>query len=338
MARERDLGSDGMADDFYSVLGVPKNADADAIKKAYRKLARDLHPDKNPGNKDAEARFKTVNRAYETLHDQKRRTLYDEFGEEALREGFDAEKARAYRSWQNQPGGGRGGGQRTVNLEDLFGGGFSGGGGGFEGGELGDLFGRGGRRRGPVKGHDLEQEITVDFETAVRGTTLQLRSADSQEVVTVRVPPGADEGSRVRIAGQGGRSANGGPNGDLLLVIHVKAHALFKREGDDLHLDVPIRVSEALRGTKVKVPTFEGPVSVKVPPGTQSGTVLRVRGKGVSRKGRPQGDLYIRFMIHVPQPRNDQEAALLERISNELAPLEDETLRNALDIDLSHGA
>ncbi|MBX3215984.1 MAG: J domain-containing protein [Labilithrix sp.] len=324
-----------MADDFYSVLGVPKNAEADAIKKAYRKLARDLHPDKNPGNKDAETRFKAVNRAYETLHDPKKRALYDEFGEEALREGFDADKARTYRQWQSQGGngfrGGSGGGfpgARAVNLEDLFGGAYSQGG----DADFGDLFGR--RRRGPMKGADLEQEITVDFDTAVRGTTLQLRRPDAQEAVTVRIPPGADEGSRVRIPGQGGQSPNGGPSGDLVLVIHVRPHPLFKREGDDLHLEVPIRVSEAIRGTKVKVPTFEGPISVKVPPSTQSGTVLRVRGKGVSRKGRPQGDLYIRFMVHVPQPNNDRDAADLGRVVDELARFEDPNLRRHLDVDL----
>jgi curved DNA-binding protein len=324
-----------MSDDFYAVLGVPKNAEPDAIKKAYRKLARDLHPDRNPGNKEAETRFKAVNRAYETLHDPKKRALYDEFGEEALREGFDPAKARAYRSWQSQggvPSGGGFGGARQVNLEDLFGGAYAQG--GFDTADLGDLFGRA-RRRGPTKGHDLEQEITVDFETAVRGTTIQLRNPDSHETVTVRIPPGAEEGSRVRIAAQGAQSPNGGPTGDLVLVIHVRPHPVFKREGDDLHLEVPIRVTEAVKGTKVKVPTFDGPISVKVPPGTQSGTVLRVRGKGVSRKGRPQGDLYIRFMVHVPVARNDREAAEINRVVDELGRFEDPSLRRQLDVDLS---
>lgn len=312
-----------MAEDFYSVLGVSKGSDADAIKKAYRKLARDLHPDKNPGNKEAESRFKAVNRAYETLQDPRKRALYDEFGEDALREGFDPDRARAYRSWG---GGGGGGGNGypgsvgQVNLEDLFGGGGFGGG----GADFGDLFGRGSRRRGPVKGQDLEQEITVDFETAVRGTTLQLRSQNG-ETVQVRVPPGADEGSRVRIPGQGGLSPNGGPRGDLVLLIHVRPHALFKREGEDLTIEVPILVSEAVKGAKVKVPTFEGPVSVKVPPGTQSGTTLRVRGKGVARKGKTPGDLYVRFMIHVP---TDARAAA---VVDELAKYEDASIRSALD-------
>lgn len=321
-----------MAEDFYAVLGVPKNAEADAIKKAYRKLARDLHPDKNPGNKAAETRFKAVNRAYETLHDPKKRVLYDEFGEEALREGFDAEKARAYRAWQSQGGNGfRGGGVPgggRVSLEDLFGGAVQGGG-GFEGVDLGDLFGRA-RRRGPMKGRDLEQEITVELETAVRGTTLELRRPDSSETVTVRIPPGAGEGSRVRIPGQGGPSPNGGPSGDLVLVIHVRPHALFKREGDDLHVEIPINVSEAVKGAKVRVPTFEGPVSVKVPSGTQSGTMLRVRGKGVARKGRPKGDLYVRFMVHVPQPRNQAEPELT-RLVDELSKFEDPNIRQQIE-------
>jgi curved DNA-binding protein len=169
----------------------------------------------------------------------------------------------------------------------------------------------------------------------VRGTTLELRRPDSRDTVSVRVPPGADEGSRVRIAGQGGVSPNAGPNGDLVLVVHVKPHRIFKREGDDLHLDVPINVSEAVNGTKVKVPTFEGPVAVKVPPGTQSGTVLRVRGKGIARKGRPQGDLYVKFMVRIPSSHNDREAADLGRLVEQLVPFEDPNVRSELDIDLS---
>jgi curved DNA-binding protein len=318
-----------MAEDFYSVLGVTKTADAGAIKKAYKKLARDLHPDKNPGNKQAESRFKAVNRAYEALGDEKKRKLYDEFGEDALREGFDAEKARAYRSWQGQAGGngfgGFGGGARHVNLEDLFGGG-GGGAGGFSGDPFGDLFGRAARRRGPMRGQDYEQELTVDFVSAVRGTTLRLRSEAKNEV-TVRIPPGASEGSRVRIAGQGGPSPNGGPSGDLILVIHVEPHPFFTREGDDLTLDVPITVSEAIKGAKVRVPTFDGPVVVKVPPGTSSGTKLRVRGKGVARKAKEPGDLYVRLMIHVP---NAGASDALERIADEISKYETDDLRAKL--------
>jgi len=327
-----------MAEDFYSVLGVPKDADPDAIKSAYRKLARDLHPDKNPGNKEKEARFKSVNQAYETLHDPGKKKLYDEFGAEALREGFDAEKARAYKQWQSRAGNGGGfrgygGSGGAVNLEDLFSGAVPG---GSASGDdpFADLFGRASRRRGPIRGRDYEQELTVDFVSAVKGTSLQIRNPSSPEPVTVRIPPGAAEGSRVRIKGQGAASPNGGPNGDLILVIHVEPHPLFERDGDDLILDVPIKVSEAIKGGKVKVPTFDGDVTLKVPPGTQSGAKLRVKGKGVARKGRDPGDLYVRMMIHLGTPAAAAAAATpeLTKIADALESLETEDVRANLRI------
>lgn len=337
MGPASDLGSVAdMAEDFYAVLGVPKTADADAIKKAYRKLARDLHPDKNPGKPQAEARFKSVNRAYEVLGDEKKRKLYDEFGEDALREGFDAEKARAYKSWQARAGNGGGfrggyGAGGAVNLEDLFSGAVPGGnvGGAAGFGDFADLFGRAqGRRRGPMKGQDWEQELTIDFASAVRGTTIQMRRPDAAEPITVRIPAGASEGSRVRIAGQGGASPNGGPSGDLILVLHVEDHPLFERDGDDLEIEVPITVSEAIKGAKVKVPTFDGPVQLKVPPGTSSGTKLRVRGKGVAKKGKEPGDLYVRLMIQVPK----SESPELQRLADEIAKLETEDVRAKLGV------
>ena len=325
-----------MAEDFYAVLGVPKSADADTIKKTYRKLARDLHPDKNPGNKAKETRFKKVNQAYEVLGNEGKRKLYDEFGEDALREGFDAEKARAYKQWQERAGNGGGfrgrSGGGAVNLEDLFSGAVPGGNAG-DGDPFADLFGRASRARGaprgPQKGRDYEQELTVDFDSAVKGTSLQLKNPSSPEPITVRIPPGASEGSRVRIPGQGGASPNGGPSGDLILIIHVRPHPLFTREGDDLTLEVPIKVSEAIKGAKVKVPTFDGDVVVKVPAGTSSGTKLRLRGKGVARKGRPPGDLYVRFMIHVPK----DVAPELITIADEIEKLEkEEDVRATLKI------
>ena len=209
---------DWIEKDFYRELGVASGATGEEIKKAYRKLARDLHPDKNAGNKAMETRFKEVNRAYEVVGDEAKRKLYDEFGEEALRDGFDADKARAYKQWQSRAGTGGGGGFRggfpggAVNLEDLFSGAVPGGSAGEAGDPFGDLFGRASRRRGPVKGRDHEQELTIDFVSAVRGTSLQLRNPSSPEPVTVRIPPGADEGSRVRIKGQGAASPNGGPS------------------------------------------------------------------------------------------------------------------------------
>lgn len=301
-----------MARDFYSVLGLSRGATADEIKKSYRKLAGKLHPDKNPGNKSAEAHFKEVNRAYEVLGDAKKRGLYDEFGEDALREGFDAERMRQYRAWSSHQGGqgGQGGGAGGVpfNIEDFLrstGGGqghvdFGGAGAGGVGDIFGDLFGGRRRRRGPSRGADQESEITIDFPAAVRGGMFTLRTSEGAEPITVRIPPGADEGSKLRIAGQGAPGSNGGTRGDLLLYIHVRAHPFFRREKNDLHLDLPITPHEAYAGAKVKVPTPEGAVTLKVPPHTQSGQVARLKGKGVAKKNDPPGDLYVHFQIQLP--------------------------------------
>ncbi len=311
-----------MADeDLYAVLGVPKTTDADALKKAYRKLAGQLHPDKNPGNKSAEARFKKVNHAYDVLGDAKKRKLYDEFGEEGLREGFDPERARTYRGWATPAGPAAGarrdgfGGAQTFDPEDLFGGGGGAGNAGF-GDLFGDFMGRSRRQRGPQKGPDLESEITIDFASAVRGATLELRpQGHAGSPVTVRIPPGASEGSRVRIAGQGGPSSSGGARGDLVLTVHVTPHAHFRREGDDLHLDLPITIAEAYEGAKVRVPTVEASVTMKVPEGAQSGQVVRLRGKGVVRKGHPPGDLYVHFLIQIPTDRGPKRSRSSSRSS-----------------------
>jgi curved DNA-binding protein len=309
-----------MADDLYAVLGVAKGAEPDAIKKAYRKLAAKLHPDKNPGNKKAEETFKKVNHAYDVLGDAKKRKLYDEFGEDGLREGFDPDRVRNYRDWSSRQGrggqgGGFGGGGQTVDLEDLFSQAGNARAGGF-GDIFGDMMGRARRQRGPVKGPDLESEVTIDFVSALRGATLELHPQGTVgEPVTVRVPAGADEGNRVRIPGQGGPSPNGGAKGDLVLTIHVTPHPYFRRDGEDLHLDLPLTVSEAYHGARVKVPTADGSVTLKVPEHTQSGGKLRLRGKGVSKKGRPAGDLYVHFLVQVPTEATPEVAKLIDDLA-----------------------
>jgi DnaJ-class molecular chaperone len=279
-----------MARDFYQDLGVARTATTEEIRKAYRKLAAKLHPDKHPDDPKAEERFKAVNSAYHALTDDKKRALYDEFGEDALREGFNADAARAYRS------GGAGGYGRAVNMEDYFAGGQVPG--GF-GDLFGDLFGaRSARRRTQRRGADMASEVAIDFQSAIRGAELKMTVEGAKEV-TVRVPPGADDGDKVRVHGHGGAGAMGGEKGDLILTVRVRPHPVFRRDGLDLELDLPITVAEAFRGAKVRVPTPSGEVTMSVPRHAQSGQVARLKGKGVERKGQT-GDLYVRFMIQLP--------------------------------------
>jgi curved DNA-binding protein len=305
-----------MATDLYKDLGVSKSASADEIKKVYKKLAGQLHPDRNPGDQKTEARFKAVNRAYQVLHDPEKRRLYDEFGEESLREGFNSAAARAYRNAAQAAGArrARGGG---INFEDLPGGGA--GPGGFSD-LLGELFGGGGARsarRGgaPAKGSDVASEVDIDFVSAIRGAELRLRLQDGGEEVTVRVPPGAGEGDKVRVAGHGAPSPMGGPAGDLVITVRVNPHPYFERDGLDLHLNLPITVGEAHRGGKVRVPTPDGPVTLSVPKHAQSGQEARLKGKGVKRAGK-QGDLYVRFLVKLPAQDTDEVEQAIATLEN----------------------
>jgi len=307
-----------MARDLYSILGVAKDADEDAIKKAFRKLAVQYHPDKNPG-KASEAKFKEINRAHEVLSDKDKRALYDEFGEQSLQQGFDPERARYVRQYGGRQPRGGGAGGHGFNVQEIFGGG----GGGDTGdlfGNLGDLFGRrGGPGRGR-KGQDAEAEVTIDFVSAIKGTTIEVHS-EGGEPTTIRIPAGASEGSRIRVAGHGGPGMGNAPAGDLLITIHVTPHPLFQRDGDDLKVDVPISVREAYMGGKIRVPTPDGEVTLKVPPRAQSGQQVRLKGKGVARKGKESGDLYVRFLIRIPtgdDPALEEAASALDLPGEEL--------------------
>lgn len=307
-----------MARDLYDVLGVPKNATEEQIKKSFRKLAAKHHPDRNPG-KVNEDRFKEVNQANEVLSDAKKRSLYDEFGEASMQQGFDADRARAMRDFGGRMPGSRGAGHAGpggVRLEDLFGGQ---GGGEVDMSDLfGGIFGGHGRGRprqqGPRRGADMESTITIDFASSLRGTTLSLRFEGQADPVQVRVPPGASEGGRLRIPGKGGPGVMGGPPGDLLLTVHVTPHPHFRREGHDLWLELPITVVEAWEGAKVRVPTADGEVVLKVPPRTQSGDVTRLRGKGVQRQGHGAGDLYVKFMLRLPTGDDAAIAEAMEKL------------------------
>ena len=310
-----------MAADFYKDLGVSRDASDAEIKKAYRKLAGQLHPDKNPGDKRSETRFKVVNRAYQALSDKGRRALYDEFGEDGLREGFNSEAARAYRSGvPSSRGRARGNGP---SIEDLFSssGMPPGSGSGGIGDLFGDLFGGRGGRRGPsagMKGSDIASEVSVDFISALRGAELKLRLQDGGDEITVRVPPGAGDGDKVRVAGHGAPGAYGGPPGDLLLSIRVSVHPYFERDGLDLTLNLPITVGEAYRGAKVRVPTPDGPITLTVPKHAQSGQVARLKGRGVKRK-TDAGDLYIRFQIKLPATTSPEIDAAVTTLESAMA-------------------
>ncbi len=312
-----------MADeDLYKTLGVERDAAADVIKKAYRKLALKFHPDKNPGDKAAEERFKKINHANEVLSDAKKRALYDEFGEVGLREGFDADRARQYAQWRTQSGG------SSPDLNDLFGRGegpvdfasifdqmFTGGGARRGRGRAASPFGAegfgGGFNMAPMRGGDLEGEVSVEFAQAIRGCELALNVNGAS--VAVRIPPGAREGSRVRVSGKGMPSPNQGPPGDLVLTIHVNPHESFWLEGDDLHVRVPITLGEAFRGGKVRVPTPDGHVMVTVPARTQSGAKLRLRAKGIPPgKKRPASDLIVHLEIAMPHIDSEEIQKAME--------------------------
>jgi len=349
-----------MSKDFYETLGVSKNATQETIKKAYRKLARKWHPDINPGNEEAEQKFKEISQAYQCLGNAEKRKLYDEFGEEGLQSGFDAEKARQYGQWQSYQQAGRGApGQdygRYQSYEDIF----------------GDLFGAGGwgdsRTTMATKGRDIEHDMTIDLISSLKGfeTELSMQQVKTcpecggsgtdphskmttcgtcggsgrlnvaqgpmqftkpcpqckghgqtgkgcpqcagsgrvlgTEKIRVVIPQGVKEGSKVRVAGKGEPGLDGGKPGDLYLIIHVKPHPLLKREGDDLHMDVPLTVHEAMGGGDIVIPTFDGQVKLKVPPGSQSGQTLKLKGKGaVDPKTKKRGDLMVKLVVKVPK-------------------------------------
>jgi DnaJ-class molecular chaperone len=306
--------------DYYKALGLSKTASTDEIKKAYRKLARKYHPDVNPDDKKAEEQFKLVSEAHDVLSNPEKRKIYDEFGEDGLRAGFDPEQARQYRQWQQFGGAGaRAGGPgfygdfsfdgNSVNysgFEEVFKNIFGG-----SGGRRGSTYGK----RGPFKGNDVESSLEVDFLTAIQGgttrVTLQKHSPEGgvprSETIDVQVPQGVDDGSRIRLAGKGEPGLDGGPPGDLFIKIRVRPHSIFKREGDNLRIDLPVTIGEAMKGTTVSVPTPTGDVELKVPAGTRSGQVLRLKGKGVPNlKSKAPGDMFVTIRVQVPSTEDEE--------------------------------
>lgn len=322
--------------DLYATLGVAKTADAAEIKRAYRKLTQQYHPDKNPGDAAAENRFKEVSSAYDVLSDSDRRKNYDEFGDMSLTQGFDPERARAYQQAARGGGGGRRprGGPGGMPFDESF---FSNVGDArgtsfddllsqlFGGGRVVDPTGAGGRGRRPVsqRGHDIEGEITIDFMDMLRGKTVPLRiesESGGGRSIDVKVPPGIADGGKLRVRGKG---SAGDPPGDILLTVKVAPHPRLKREGPNLQLSLPVTALEAYRGGPVDVPTPTGTVTLKLRPGSQNGQTLRLKGKGISPPGQEPGDLLVTLDVRLPAPGDDELLAALERLQAEHNPRAD---------------
>lgn len=298
-----------MAEDFYKTLGVSRTASAEEISKAYRKLARKYHPDLNPDDKNAKKRFQEIQTAYDCLNDPEKRKLYDQYG-------ANYEHAQAARGGANPFGG-----QTSFDFNELFGG---------QNGnvDLGDLFrqftggaapsgsGRSRRSGSPrPQAADVEAEITVPLATAVLGgeAEISLDRGGVSESLRVKIPAGVQEGKKIRLRGQG--RSSGGQAGDLLLTVHVAPHPNFKLIGNNLELVLPVTLTEAILGAKVDVPTPGGIVSLKIPPRSQSGKRLRIKGQGVRSANNP-GDLYIEIQVTLPDILSDSQLAMVKDLES----------------------
>ncbi len=322
--------------DYYAILGVPQNAREDEIKKAFRRLAKKHHPDVNPGDKSAEARFKEINEANEVLSDRRKREEYDAVRSGAFFGGFRREGPPGGPGGFGFEPGGRAYHTETVDFDEIF----------------GDLLrgGRGGFPRGG-QGRDVHVDVMVEFLDMAQGTVREIRydrprtcpscggtgrsgrkgcpqcfgtgAAEREERIKVKIPAGAQDGSKIRVAGKGEETAQGG-SGDLVITLRMIPHPYFRREGNDILLDVPIHFSEAVKGAKISIPTIDGPVMVSIPPGSSSGRKLRLRGKGVPAPGTTsRGDQYVILHVAVPGTRSEEFLKHVDKI----AAFEDPNLR-----------
>lgn len=307
---------DWMDKDFYATLGVSKDASESDVKKAYRKLARTHHPDQNPGDEAAEKKFKEISEAYAVLSDPQERQEYDAIRAMGGGARFSAPGGAGGGGFEDVFGGmfGGGGGPRTTqsgpDLSDLFSGMFGG-----AAGQTGGFGDAGYPRPRPTKGADRTATTTISFRGSIQGTTVSLRGPDG-ETIEVKIPKGIRDGQKVRARGKGSPGAAG--RGDLLVTVHVREHEFFHRDGDDLRITVPVTFPEAALGATIEVPTLERPVKVKVPAGSQSGRVLRLKGRGVER-GTTTGDLLVELHVTVPTELDDDARAAIEALQSALA-------------------
>jgi DnaJ-class molecular chaperone len=300
--------------DYYSILGVGRDASGKEIKQAYRRLARRYHPDVNPGDATAEQKFKEISEAYSVLGNAENRKHYDRFGHQAFMAGFDPSSGRghAFRGFQ------------TGNFKDFFGGNFAD---GFSG-IFEEFFGRGPARSPNVRrrGQDIEQTVEIDFEAAIHGTIteVQVRRQDgSSEWLRVKIPPGVDNNSKVRLGGKGEASSSGEAAGDLYIVTRIRPHAYFVRQGNDIMCEVPVTLAEAMLGARIEIPTVHGKTAMTLPAGTQNGRKFRLRGKGVPHlKSGSQGDHYVTVKVVLPDNLDTRSRALIEEFDqrNPLQP------------------
>jgi curved DNA-binding protein len=313
-----------MADDYYKTLGVEKQASAEELKKAYRKLALKYHPDKNPNNKAAEEKFKKISEAYAVLSDQEKRQQYDQFGsadqfrqrysQEDIFRGVDLDEI--LRSF-GFGGFGRGG-ARTYRTSTRRGGGF----GGAEADPFADLFG-GGQAYGniPQQGQDLEYNLAITLEESVLGAEKKIAIPHEGKVeeINIRIPAGIPAGKKLRLGGKGYPGAFGGPPGDLYLHISILPHAIFARDGSDIHVEKAVTFTQAALGSSIDVPTLEGTTKrLKIPPGTQNNTKIRMKGYGAPHmKGGGKGDQFVKISVQVPKNLTDRQLQLLKKLAEE---------------------
>ncbi len=305
--------------DFYEILGVQRAANADEIKRAYRKLALKFHPDKNPGDKKAEETFKEISEAYDTLSDAEKRKSYDQFGHMGAQAGFKGNPFEGFSQGGFRPdnfGGGFSGQQGTENFQDIF----------------GDIFGdffAGGRARpggprpgGRPRGADLRYTLTISFEEAATGTekmisfVRQRNGAEETAKLSVTVPAGVKSGQRLKLRGEGDTPLGGtGQVGDLYVIVNIQDHPIFKRVENDVHLDLPVSFIDAMLGMVAEIPTLTGRASLRVPPGTHSGQLFRLKGKGFSSiGGAAGGDMIVRVVIDVPRDLTEEQKEALRKL------------------------
>ena len=303
--------------DYYQLLGVKKNATEEEIKRAYRTLAKKYHPDKNKGNKEAENKFKEISEAYAVLSDKEKRAQYDRLGAEAFSFGGGGQNPFAgFDFSQFMGGGGRRsgrtarGGAGPAGFTDIF----------------SDLFGGGGfAEEMPLRGNDINAELTIGFREAVLGSTMDLTVNGGH--IKVKIPEGVADGQTIRLRGKGTPGSSGAPSGDLNVLVHVKSHPFFERRGDDIYINLPVTIGEAVRGAQIEVPTIHGAVKARIPAGTQGGQTFRLTGKGVKRKNGSYGDHYYRVEIVVPP---DAPADAVQKIESYYAENPRANLKSAL--------